>query len=170
MRKDAGLALVVLAMWVAGAVPAGAADPRTHCRFASEVTLSPGLSVVPSSGSFTSDGENGTVECDGPVRGLQPVGPGTLGVFGRYGTKDPDTCFAGEGEGRFSFTFPTAQGTGKRSNVFTFSFSLVGAPSGGFEGDGFDGSFDDVRPEEGDCFVHPVTKVAIRGHGTITRQ
>ena len=170
MRKNAALTVALVVIWGGGALPATSAEPQTNCRFATEVTLSPGLSVKPSSGTFASDGESGRVECDGPVRGIHPSGPGTLGVMGKYGTKDPDTCFAGEGEGRFSFTFPTAQGTGKRSNVFTFSFSLVGGPSGGFKGEGFGGSFDDVRPENGDCFVNPVTKVAIKGHGTITRQ
>src|SRR5438132_10728753 len=118
MRKNAARSVVLAVVWATGAAPATSTEPPTHCRFSSEVTLSPGLSVKPSSGSFTSKGENGTVECDGPVRGVHPSGPGTLGVMGQYGTKDPDTCFAGEGEGRFSFTFPTAQGPGKRSNVF----------------------------------------------------
>lgn len=110
------------------------------------------------------------MSCDGPVRGIVPTGPGTLGVEGRYGTKRPDTCFGGEGEGRFSFTFPTATGVGKRSNVFTFSFSLVGLSRSGFSGDGFGGGFDDVEPQEGDCVVHPITKLVVKGHGTITRQ
>ena len=132
--------------------------------------LPPGLSIVPSSGTFTSGGETGTVSCDGPVRGIVPTGPGTLGVEGRYGTKDPDTCFGGEGDGRFSFTFPTATGVGNRSNVFTFSFSLIGLSRSGFSGDGFGGSFDDVEPQDGNCVVRPVTKIVVKGHGTITRQ
>ena len=79
--------------------PAGSAQTQTHCTFTSTIALVPGLSVVPSSGTFSSGGETGTVSCDGPVRGIVPTGPGTLGVEGRYGTKDPDTCFGGEGEG-----------------------------------------------------------------------
>ena len=62
----------------------GSADTRTHCTFTSAITLTPGLSIVPSSGTFTSGGETGTVSCDGPVRGIVPTGPGTLGVEGRY--------------------------------------------------------------------------------------
>jgi len=154
----------------AGAAGAGAAGPQTHCTFTTTIRLSPGLSVVPSSGTFTSGGETGTVSCDGPVRGIVPTGPGTLGVDGRYGTKHPDTCFAGEGDGRFSFTFPTATGTGRRSNVFTFSYSLVGLSDSGFSGDGFGGGFDDVEPQEGNCVLQPVTRILIKGHGTITRQ
>ena len=148
----------------------GSTGPQTHCTFSSTITLAPGFSVVPSSGTFTSGGETGTVSCDGPVRGIIPTGPGTLGVEGRYGTKDPSTCFSGQGEGRFFFTFPTATGFGKRSNVFTFSYSLVGLSPSGFTGDGFGGGFDDVEPQEGDCVVHPVTKLLVKGHGTITRQ
>jgi len=98
MRKNAALTVALVVIWGGGALPATSAEPQTNCRFATEVNLSPGLSVKPSSGTFASDGESGRVECDGPVRGIHPSGPGTLGVMGKYGTKDPDTCFAGEGE------------------------------------------------------------------------
>src|SRR4051794_23774214 len=73
-----------------GAAPGSANGQKTQCTFASTITLGPGLSVVPSTGTFSSGGETGTVTCDGPVRGIVPTGPGTLGVEGRYGTKDPD--------------------------------------------------------------------------------
>jgi hypothetical protein len=166
------ISAVVLAVggWLGLPLPAAGAESKTNCTFTSTIVLEPGLSVVPSAGTFTSGGETGTVTCDGPVRGIVPTGPGTLGVVGRYGTKDPDTCFTGEGDGRFSFTFPTAAGSGKRSNVFTFSFSLIGLSGSGFSGDGFGGGFDEVEPEEGDCLVHPVTKIIVKGHGTIERQ
>ncbi len=167
------VAMAMVFATTAAALPASAAEPPTHCEFSVVVSLSPGLSFVPSSGEFTSDGETGTVTCDGIVRGVRPTGPGTLGVTGRYGTRDSDTCLDGEGEGRFSFTFPTAQGEGKRSNVFSFSFGLLGAlvggPPGEFSGNGFSGTIE-VQPEEGNCFVTPVTKASIRGQGTITEQ
>ena len=153
--------------------PASAKDYPTQCTFSVVVSLLPGLSFVPSSGVFTSGGQTGTVTCDGIVRGVQPAGPGTLGVAGRYGTQDPDTCLDGEGEGRFSFTFPTAEGEGRRSNDFSFSFGLLGAlvggPPGEFSGNGFSGTIK-VQPEEGNCFISPVTKVSIEGQGTITEQ
>ncbi|HKY76442.1 MAG TPA: hypothetical protein VJS45_09890 [Acidimicrobiia bacterium] len=163
-----------VALFVAvAAAPAPAAPAPTRCAFSVVVSLSPGLSLVPSTGEFTSGGETGTVSCDGVVRGVRPVGPGTLGVVGRYGTNDPDTCLDGEGEGRFSFTFPTADGEGRRSNVFAFSFGLLraltGGPSGEFSGQGFSGTIE-VQPEEGNCLVTPVTRVSIRGQGTITEQ
>src|SRR2546423_11350770 len=106
-----GLALVMalLAALVTAPAGAGAAGPagaQTHCTFTSTIRLTPGLSVVPSSGTFTSGGETGTVSCDGPVRGIVPTRRGTLGVEGRYGTKHPDTCFGGGGRGRLSFTLP----------------------------------------------------------------
>ena|SRR5436305_9451697 len=172
-RRPVAVGLLLVGALLAEPTGAGAAGPAgapTHCTFTSTITLTPGLSVVPSSGTFTSGGETGTVSCDGPVRGIVPTGPGTLGVEGRYGTRDPDTCFGGEGEGRFSFTFPTATGVGRRSNVFTFSYSLVGLSNSGFSGDGFGGGFDDVEPQEGDCVVTPVTRILVKGHGTITRQ
>jgi hypothetical protein len=172
MGRGLSISAVMLAAggWLGLPLPAAGAESKTTCTFTSAIALQPGLSVVPSVGTFTSGGETGTVTCDGPVRGIVPTGPGSLGVEGRYGTKDPDTCFTGEGDGRFSFTFPTAAGAGKRSNVFTFSFSLIGVSGSGFSGDGFGGGFDDVEPEEGDCLVHPVTRIIIKGHGTIERQ
>ena len=162
--------VLVVAAGVVLPAPIAHAAEKTNCSFTSAIALAPGLSVVPSAGTFSSGGETGSVTCDGPVRGIVPTGPGTLGVEGRYGTKDPDTCFAGDGEGRFSFTFPTASGPGKRSNVFTFSFSLIGLSDSGFSGDGFGGGFDEVEPEEGDCLLRPVTKILVKGHGTIERQ
>ena len=171
MGRRLGFAVAAVAAFMATtASPGSASGPKTQCTFTSTITLQPGLSVVPSTGTFSSGGETGTVTCDGPVRGIVPTGPGTLGVDGRYGTKDPDTCFGGEGDGRFHFTFPTATGQGKRSNVFTFSFSLIGLSRSGFTGDGFGGGFDEVQPEDGDCLDRPVTKLVVKGHGTIERQ
>jgi hypothetical protein len=165
--------IVAAALVVAAAVSTSAsAAAETHCRFSATITLTPGLAVVPSSGTFTTGGQTGVVHCDGPVRGIVPTGPGTLGVDGRYGTEDPDSCLTGgEGDGRFSFTFPTASGVGKRSNTFTFTYGLfnVGGPGAGFSGEGFSGSLDEVSPEEGDCLTRPVTRISLRGHGTITR-
>lgn len=145
------------------AAVAAEAPARTHCTFTAAIALVPGLSVVPSSGTFSSGGETGTVSCDGPVRGIVPTGPGTLGVEGRYGTKDPDTCQGGgEGDGRFVVTIPTDAGDQRFAALFTFTYgepsTRGGVVAGRFEGDGFHGTFD-ATPKEGDCVTRPVTRI-----------
>jgi len=55
--------------------PVGAAD-GTPCTMELDLTTSPGLSASPSSGTFTSNGETGTISCNGPVNGRQPDRPG----------------------------------------------------------------------------------------------
>ena len=43
MRKNAALVIAVAVIWAGGSAPATSAEPQTHCKFASEVNLSPGL-------------------------------------------------------------------------------------------------------------------------------
>ena len=43
MRKNAALFIAVAVIWAGGSAPATSAEPQTHCKFASEVNLSPGL-------------------------------------------------------------------------------------------------------------------------------
>jgi hypothetical protein len=90
------------------------------------VNLTPGLSLVGSTGTF--DNQNrGTVTCDGPVNGVESTGPGTFHDKGVYGTKDPDDCVrGGEGEGSYTMVLPTAKG--KQTVVLPFTLTF-GAPS-----------------------------------------
>ena len=79
---------------------AGAEEAGTPCTFEVDVTLSPGLSSRPSSGSFDSKGESGTLDCQGDVGGKPATGRGTFGADGRYGTDgDGDHCYSKEGRG-----------------------------------------------------------------------
>src|SRR5258706_9801284 len=81
----ANLVLLLLG-WGAVVRVAGAADESsTPCAFEADVSLSPGLSRSPSSGTFTTKGESGTLDCQGDVGGGQPAtGRGTFGADGRY--------------------------------------------------------------------------------------
>lgn len=142
------------------------ADSGTTCTVENPVTLSPGLSLQGSTGTF--DNQNrGTVECDGPVDGVQPTGKGTFLDKGSYGTKDPDDCVGGgEGEGAYTMVLPTAHGEHTVVLPFTLEF---GAPStaGGLvgvhtRGDGFTGEFGGT-PTAGDCVSAPVTEVVVQG-------
>src|ERR1051325_9165093 len=96
---------------------------RYPCTFEGDVTASPGLTTSPSSGTDTTNGETGTIACDGRVNGRQPTGQGTWGLEGRYGTKDPDTCQSGgEGDAVMPITIPTSSGPEHIKNTFTYEY------------------------------------------------
>jgi len=58
----AALALTVVPIGPARSAGPQAPSQQTHCMFTSTISLTPGLSVVPSSGTFSSGGETGTVQ------------------------------------------------------------------------------------------------------------
>src|SRR5947199_8774902 len=100
-RRWGSTALVLVPLSMVGfALPAQSQDAGTPCRFEVDASLSPGLSRTPSSGTFTSGGETGTVTCDGAVNGEQPTGAGTMGTDGRYGLAGGgDSCRSAPGAG-----------------------------------------------------------------------
>lgn len=174
MNRTAGVMLVALATLAPTGLGAGDAArgaESTPCTAEFDLTLSPGLSNTPSSGTFTSGGETGTVECRGTVNGRQATGPGTWGAEGRYGTVDPDSCTSGgEGEVIQSFTVPTADGNEHVVNEGTLTYGALeggGLISGTFEGPRFSGTFD-VTPTEGDCVTAPITRIHVSLRGTLT--
>ena len=169
MRNALGGILVVV-MLGAMTAPARAQAPSV-CRFTVEVAISPGLSTAATSGEWTSDGEKGSIDCDGWVAGRQPTGPGTFGVAGRYGMRNPDTCASGgEGDGVQAFTIPTGQGPLHLESHFTFVHR--GTENGGrgiagnFEGKSFSGTFE-IVPADGDCVTSPVRRIVLRGEGRV---
>lgn len=163
MRRLLGLGLIAATtVWAASA----GADGGTVCRFVAEFTLSPGLAMDPTSGTFTSGGETGRIACRGGGAGR---GEHPFGADGRYGTSDPDTCAAGEGAGVQSFTMPGAEGPEAVKNPIRFVFEAAsdgGPMAGRFEGERFSGTFR-IVPLRGDCVTGPVTKVLLRGSGHV---
>lgn len=153
------------------APPVGAADSETPCTFEVNVTLSPGLSRSPSSGTFDTAGESGTLDCQGSV-GDQPVtGRGTFGAEGRYGMDaDGDDCQSreGRGEGTAHFTVPVEGGSHHVDDPFTMTYRLTGrSVVGEITGERFTGTFD-VTAANGDCLRIPVTKIRLKGSGLLT--
>jgi hypothetical protein len=162
-------ALMALTLTVAGLPRAAVAAQPTVCTFEEDVVASPGLSTAKSSGTFTSNGETGTVSCNGPVNGGQPTGQGTEGISGHYGTKGGDSCPSGGG-GDFvtSFTIPTSRGAQHFTNSGTFTYGGIqqGLFAGQFQGDRMSGTFV-ARPTQGDCATAPVTKFHVTNRGTL---
>lgn len=169
-RSVVVMAVAVLVSATGVMQPAGGQDV-THCTFSFEVTLSPGLSSSGTSGTHSSSGEVGILDCDGPVNGHEPTGAGTIGDEGRYGTADPDTCASGgEGDGVDTITVPTADGPQRILSDFTFTYGDLstkgGVVHGEFTGTRFSGTFE-FTPTAGDCVTSPVTRAAVIGEGLL---
>ena len=151
--------------------PVGAAgDDGTPCTFEVDVTLSPGLSREPSSGTFDSKGESGRLDCQGDVGGKPVTGRGTFGAEGRYGTDgNGDDCRSkeGRGEGTGHFTIPVEGGREHVDDPFRLTYRVDGrSVVGEITGQRFSGTFD-VTKADGDCLWRPVTKVRIKGKGQL---
>jgi hypothetical protein len=157
------VALVLLGSVVPGG-RAAYADDEVHCVNVHDLTISPGLSIQGSSGTFRET--SGTMECRGPINGRTPTGVGSYQDRGRYGTNDPDTCQeGGEGEAVFSSIVPTADGDQVLTAAYTFTYgdltSHPGAVSGEFRAEGVRGTFE-ATPLEGDCVITPLTRVRVK--------
>ncbi|MGH9039348.1 MAG: hypothetical protein ACRDZ3_03870 [Acidimicrobiia bacterium] len=150
---------LVLAMILAGVTAPVQAQEGTHCTAELDIDLSPGIGSEPSSGTFHSDGESGTFSCDGG-------GEGTIGVDGRYGTKDGDSCSAG-GEGWGVQSLTTDGESAKNTITFEFGGLKGGLVNGTFEGEHFSGTFV-FTPTEGDCVTSPATKGNVTLDGTMS--
>jgi hypothetical protein len=164
--------LLVTLMIAAGlaVTPARADESGTPCTFEVDVSLSPGLSREPSSGTFESNGESGNLDCRGSVGGQPATGQGTFGAEGRYGTDgDGDDCRSkdGQGDGTAHFTVPVDGGTHHVDDPFTMTYRVNGRTVvGEITGQRFRGTFD-VTQAEGDCLWKPVTRIRIKGEGRL---
>jgi hypothetical protein len=160
----------LVAVLLAGlvAIPAGADETGTPCTFEVDISLAPGLSREPSSGTFDSRGESGTLDCQGSVGGQPATGRGTFGAEGRYGIDgDGDDCRSneGQGDGTAHFTVPVEGGTQHVDDPFTMTYRVDGrSVVGEITGRRFHGTFD-VTQADGDCLWRPVTRIRIRGTG-----
>ena len=164
--------LVLTAILAAGLVapPVGAAESGTPCTFEVDATLSPGMSRSPSSGTFETNGESGTLDCQGSVGGQPVTGPGTFGAEGRYGIDgDGDDCRSrhGRGDGTGHFTIPVDGGSRHVDDPFTMSYRVEGRRVvGEITGERFTGTFDVTRAD-GDCLRSPITRIRLQGKGLL---
>jgi hypothetical protein len=152
MRRVVLLAITVATIGsLAGVTTVGAQTSSPPCVITVDVELSPGISAAPSTGTLTSNGQTGTIDCDGPA--------GRYGISAKYGTDHPVSCSTmGGGEGTQSFT----NSRGTYSEEMTFEVTKVddGVASGTFEGEQFSGVFE-ATATEGDCVSEPVTRARV---------
>lgn len=147
------------------------AQTAAACTFSTHVTLSPGVSTTPSTGTFTTGGQTGTIDCQGVIAGAMITGPGTVGYSGSYGTGllGPDDCAQGGGSGTFDYTIPTTAGAYGVSGGFTFQrVALAGEFTGRAEGAGYFAGVFEFTPDEGqDCVNVPVTSASVTGQAVL---
>jgi hypothetical protein len=142
--RVAGLAVLSLLLaCLLVATTAGAAGPKrtaAECNLKINVSLSPGISLTATSGTFT--GTGGSINCTGTVFGkvVNQTQKGTLSISGSYG---PDTCASGKGKGTFSasiagktvrgsFTYTRAGETGTFTGSATDGLGSTATIGGGF--------------------------------------
>jgi hypothetical protein len=168
MRGLRGIVLLAALVGVVATPVAGAEEAGTPCSFEVDVSLSPGLSREPSTGTFESQGESGRIDCQGDVGGQPATGRGTFGAEGRYGIDgDGDDCRSkqGQGDGTAHLTVPVEGGTEHIDDPFTMTYRVDGrSVVGEITGRRFSGTFD-VTQAQGDCLWKPVTRIRIKGKG-----
>ena len=122
MKIRAALLAASTISLLATLAPTAHAASAATCAASSKVTLSPGISMKPSSGTFTST-PGGTLACVGVVKGVKVGGKGTLSFKGAYGPGD--TCSSGKGSGTLAATLPKVGG-GQLAISGTFTVTRVG--------------------------------------------
>jgi hypothetical protein len=155
----AALALAFLSL-----IAPSSAAARGECSFSIDFTASPGLTMTPSTGTYTSGGPTGTIICLGTIDGQQITGPGRLGFEGTYGEEDRgNTCAAGTGRGTLTIKVPTRDGVKRLSGHWRFEFLGAAAT---LTSRFFSGTFT-FLPTAGDCLTAPVSSGMALGQGQL---
>jgi hypothetical protein len=161
----AGLLTLVL---TGPASPAHAAADTADTPCSAEITvdLDPGVSMTPSSGTFHSHGQDGSLTCTGAVDGRQPVAGGKGGADGKYGVEAPNSCYqlTGKAEFTLSATLPTEHGAIDFIDHVKGEYGPLEGSwffGGSFRGPKSYGTFR-FTPVNSDCVVRPVKTLFVQ--------
>ena len=164
LRILGGLAtLAFVALPATGAAQA-AATTSAACTGQLTLTITPGFSLTPSSGTLTSHGQTGPITCTGTIDGQRVTGPGTVGLDETYARGD---CLSHVGTGTASATIPTTAGpkhlvgaaVSRRTGVALSA--EVRFPGARFSGVGL------AVPLQGSCLLTPMRQAQITVTGTL---
>lgn len=100
---------------------AAATPPVAVCVNIFTATISPGFTSTPSAGKLITNGQTGSIECFGTIRGQRITGPGTLGLVEKHAG---GTCRGHSGTGRVHLIIPIA--TGSQDMVGTLAVRRTG--------------------------------------------
>jgi hypothetical protein len=129
------------------------------------LTISPGFSLTPTSGTETTGGDTGTIACAGLIRGHRITGPGSIGVDTTYAAS---TCISEFSAGTVRVTIPTTAGNQRIDgtlSVWRTALAVrveVAAPDVRFSGIGA------ALPIDGTCVLSPLRRALISITGSLT--
>lgn len=166
-RRTAAL-LAPAALIAAGALaPAtlGAAPkpPTAVCTNTFTATITPGFTMTPGAGKLSSNGQTGSIECFGTIRGQRVTGPGTLGFVEQHTS---GSCRGHTGTGRVHLVIPTTAGSTHLYGALAVRRSgltvrvKVRFPGVRYSGNG-------VIFPKGDCASAPLERIQVTMTGTL---
>jgi hypothetical protein len=158
--KRPHLILSVAALAIGALSFAPASAQVTTCNFTSQVLVSPGVSLTPSAGTFTTpEGQPGTITCEGDVNGT-----GTITYSGVTGALGESCALDFQGSGVLEYVIDGNSVTGD------FTFTRAGL-AGVFQSDTTAGPLVGIfqfAPKEGqDCATVPVTEATVTGNAVV---
>ncbi len=165
LRIAAALATLAAATLPTAAPAQAAGKTSAICVNQFTVTISPGFTLVPSSGTQTTHGETGTLTCVGKIKGHRITGPGSSGFDMPY---NGATCASEKSSGTVSGTIPTTAGSKHFVGALTvWRTALAFRVEAQFPGMHFSGAGVDI-PRQGNCILTPLRQATAVLTGTFS--
>jgi len=158
--------LALFTVLLGALVPTGSAQATNDlalCTLDYEVAIAPGLVPVPTTATYTTDGDTGTVSCQSLAGGNRGTRVGRLAASGVIGLFGGATCTEGIGGGTFSFTFPAADGPTRMTSDYAFSWA---GPTGDLNGSAMSGTFE-LAAVAGNCVTAAITRARVHSVGIL---
>jgi hypothetical protein len=153
------LTIALLAAAPAQAAVGTAAVCTTHFM----ATITPGFSMTAGSGTFTTNGQTGSMNCIGKIGGDRVTGPGSVAVEESY----TGACASHTGTGTVHVVIPTTGGSKDMVGALTLRRTgLVVHPEVRFPGARYIGVGISV-PRQGNCLVTPLRRALVLMVGVI---
>jgi hypothetical protein len=116
-RRIAGALAALTTAALLAAPPAHAAGTTSAvCTTLFTATVAPGFTLIPGTGTVSTQGDNGLLVCAGTIDGHRVTGPGRVGVHYTYSR---GSCLAHLGAGTVTFSVPTTAGTKHMTGAVT---------------------------------------------------
>ncbi|MDQ3677008.1 MAG: hypothetical protein M3401_09430 [Actinomycetota bacterium] len=162
--RIAGALAALATVALLAAAPAHAAGTTSAvCTNLFTITITPGFSMTPTSGTVTTD--SGSITCVGKIDGHRVTGPGTMSIKETY---TDVTCISSLISGTMYINVPTTAGDKDMEGALTVQrTALVVRPEARFPDARFSG-VGVVVPTQGNCFATPLRKAVLSVTGTLT--
>ena len=158
LRTLGVLAALAPAVLFAAAPAQAARSTSAVCLVRFTATITPGFSLTPGPGTFTTGGETGSMSCIGKIGGDRVTGRGSVGVDETY---TGGSCTSHVGTGTVSITIPTTAGVKHVVGDLTVRrTALVVRPEVRFPNARFS-SIGVSIPRQGNCVATPLQKALV---------